>query len=127
MESRPMLKRIGDRSILTSDAGKFGNEPTYCAAMRASDGSYVMVYSTMGKPFTVDLKILSGAGVNAWWYSPRDGRCYNEQFQQTARPFEIANTHQSYKFTPPTSGINQDWVLVLDDAERKFPAPGAVW
>jgi hypothetical protein len=123
MESRPMQKRIPDQSILTSDAGKLQNEPTYCAATRASDGSYVMVYSTMGKPFTIDLTALSGTRVNAWWYSPRDGRCYNEQFQQTARPFEIVNTHQPHNFTPPTSGLNQDWVLVLDDAERKFPAP----
>jgi hypothetical protein len=50
--------------------------------------------------------------------------CYNEQFQQTARPFEITDTHQQHNFTPPTSGLNQDWVLVLDDAEQKFPAPG---
>ena len=126
MESRPMGKRIPDQSVLTSDAGKLSSEPTYCAVTRASDGSYVMVYSTMGKPFTIDLKVLSGARVNAWWYSPRDGRCYNEQFQQTIRPFEIANTHQPHNFTPPTSGLNQDWVLVLDDAERKFPAPGVV-
>jgi Protein of unknown function (DUF4038)/Putative collagen-binding domain of a collagenase len=123
LESRPMQKRIPDELILTSDAGKFQSQPTYCAATRASDGSYAMVYSTMGKPFTVDLTALSGARVNAWWYSPRDGRCYNEQFQQTATPFEIANTHQPHKFSPPTSGLNQDWVLVLDDAERKFPAP----
>jgi hypothetical protein len=125
MESRPMQKRIPDQSVLTSEAGKFGNEPTYCAATRASDGSYVMVYSTMGKSFSIDLQVLSGSRVNTWWYSPRDGRCYNEQFQETAGPFEIANTHQPYKFAPPTSGINQDWVLVLDDVERKFPVPGS--
>jgi hypothetical protein len=124
MESRPMRKRIPDQSILTSDNGKFNGKTTYCAATRASAGSYVMVYSTMGEPFTIDLKVISGSHINAWWYSPRDGRCYNEKFQQTTEPFEIENTHRPQEFTPPTYGLNQDWVLVLDDAERKFPAPG---
>jgi hypothetical protein len=27
-------------------------------------------------------------------------------------------------FTPPSSGPGNDWVLVLDDAARNFPAPG---
>ena len=27
-------------------------------------------------------------------------------------------------FTPPSSGRGQDWVLVLDDASKKFPEPG---
>jgi len=124
MESRPMQNRIPDQSILASDNGKFNGKPTYCATTCASDGSYVMVYSTMGEPFTVDLKVLSGARINAWWYSPRDGLCYNEKFQQTTEPFEIENTHRPQEFTPPTSGLNQDWVLVLDDAERRFAAPG---
>jgi hypothetical protein len=25
---------------------------------------------------------------------------------------------------PPTIGVGNDWVLVLDDATRNFPAPG---
>lgn len=125
MESRPMRQRIPDPSILVSGAGDLRDGPSYCAATRASDGSYAMVYSTMGKPFTVDLTVLSGTRVHAWWYSPRDGRCYNEQLRPTADPLEIVDTRQGRQFTPPTSGINQDWTLVLDDAERRFPAPGA--
>jgi hypothetical protein len=28
------------------------------------------------------------------------------------------------KFEPPSSGVDNDWVLVLDDAAKNFPAPG---
>jgi hypothetical protein len=83
-----------------------------------------MVYSTMGNAFTVDLSRLSARQLNAWWYSPRDGRCYNGQLQQTIHAHDMANTGGQWEFTPPTSGINQDWVLVLDDATRGFRPPG---
>ena len=35
--------------------------------------------------------------------------------------FEKAGFHD---FTPPSSGPDNDWVLVLDDASKNFPAPG---
>ena len=60
IESRPMPGRVPDQSLLVSDRGELHKGPSYCAATRAADGSYVMVYSTMGNPFTVDLKVLSG-------------------------------------------------------------------
>ena len=31
---------------------------------------------------------------------------------------------QEMKFAPPTKVAGEDWVLVLDDAARKYPAPG---
>jgi Calcineurin-like phosphoesterase/Purple acid Phosphatase, N-terminal domain len=37
-------------------------------------------------------------------------------------PFEIDNTRGRREFAPPTSGVNQDWVLVLDDAKRRLRA-----
>jgi hypothetical protein len=126
MESRPMEGRGPDQSILVSEAGSLGEAPTYCVVTRASDGSYAMVYSTLGKPFTVDMTVLSGTRMNAWWYSPRDGRCYDERQSQTTRPFAVVDTRPRREFTPPTSGLNQDWVLVLDDADRKFQAPGTM-
>ena len=124
IESRPMQERIPDRSLLLSEAGSLRDGPSYCTATRASDGSYAMVYSTMGKPFTVDLTKLSASRVNAWWYSPRDGRCYDEKANEAPGPFEIVDCKEPREFTPPTSGIDQDWVAVFDDAAQGFSAPG---
>ncbi len=127
IESRPMQKRIPDQSILTSTNGGLGDSnPSYCAATRASDGSYAMIYSTMGKPFTVNLAALSHTRTRVWWYSPRDGRCYNDKCQPSATPAETIDTRKTHEFTPPTSGINQDWALVLDNPDLHFPPPGTI-
>jgi len=125
-ESRPLRDRIPDQSLLVAGQGSVSKGPSHGAATRAADGSYAMVYSTMGNPFTVDLSVLSAARLHAWWYSPRDGRCYNAQRKPTDTPLEIPNTKSSCEFTPPTSGINQDWVLVLDNPRQNSPAPGTI-
>lgn len=85
IESRPMLVRIPDQSMLVSDPGA-----------------------------TTD-RIQSGKTIRAWWYDPRTGAAKAiGRFPKTA----------TREFKPPTSGENNDWVLVLDDAAKKFPEPG---
>jgi hypothetical protein len=126
IESRPMEERVPDQSLLASEPGSLREGPSYCAATRASDGSYALIYSTLGSSFTVDPNKLSGPHLHAWWYSPRDGRCYNDRLSETNGPFETLDTREPRRFTPPSSGLNQDWVLVLDDAARQFPPPGTV-
>ena len=37
---------------------------------------------------------------------------------------EIKNHLSAETFTPPAD--NKDWVLVIDDAEKKFKAPGVL-
>jgi hypothetical protein len=49
---------------------------------------------------------------------------YDAKFKQVQAPFATLHTKEAHKFTPPTSGLNQDWVLVLDDATAAFPPPG---
>lgn len=113
MESRPFFSRIPDQSILASDAYEGLNRIT---ATRDRQGSYAMVYSESGKPFAVDLLKLSGKNIDAWWYDVRSGKSY-----------KTGNYAQSDKqwFYPPTTGIGNDWVLVLDDAKANFPVPGS--
>jgi hypothetical protein len=58
---------------------------------------------------------MPGKAIRAWWYDPRTGVAKAiGRFPKTA----------TREFKPPSSGENNDWVLVLDDAARKFPAPG---
>ena len=84
-----------------------------------------MVYNASGLPFDLDMTRLSGARVRAWWFSPRDGRAHDGDGQATERPFAELATQGKATFAPPTSGKNQDWVLVLDDVARGFGAPGS--
>jgi hypothetical protein len=112
MESRPLLGRIPDPSLV---AGTPAGGLDHVVATRAADGSYAMVYSPRGKPVTVALDELSGDRLKVWWYDPRTGAA------QSAGECEGSGERE---FAPPTSGDGQDWVLVLDDAARAYVTPG---
>ena len=113
MESRPFFTRVPARELVLER-----DEPgaiCHFSATKDRMGSYAMVYTELGEPFTVDLSALSGDEVRAWWFDVRSGRS-----------FEIGRFPKqgSRRFVPPTSGRGNDWVLVLDDCSKAYPAPG---
>jgi len=113
MLSRPYLSRVPDQSIVVSE---IGDGDAHIRATRDSQGSYAFVYTPLGQPVTVDLEELSGTEVKAWWYDPRHG---------TAGEIGVFDKKGNREFKPPIHGKGNDWVLVLDDASRNFPPPGA--
>ncbi len=118
IESRPFLSRVPDDSIIVTDrvptsvpgAGRYR-----FVATRDTDGTYAMVYAPVGRAFKVRMDVIKGAKVKAWWYNPRNG--------QATAIGEFANTGER-EFLPPDKGEMLDWVLVLDDASKGYPAPG---
>ena len=114
MLSRPYLTRIPDQSVIGSEIGDGDGR---VQAMRDSQGSYAFVYTPLGQPVTVNLQKLSGGKVKAWWYDPRHG---------TAQEIGTFDKKDRREFKPPVHGKGNDWVLVLDDASKGFPAPGAL-
>ena len=84
-------------------------------ATRDAEGSYAFVYSASGKPFSVDLGKLSGKEIRGSWYDPRNG---------TSRAIGTFQREGVREFRPPSQGKGHDWVLVLDDADRGYDAPG---
>ncbi|MCS7191410.1 MAG: glycoside hydrolase family 140 protein [Armatimonadetes bacterium] len=110
MLSRPMLLRIPDQTLLSSEP-KTGAE--HVRAARAVDGSYAFVYIPVPKPMKVRLDKLSGREIRAWWYDPRIGE---------AKLIGEFRRESEKEFKPEGSG-ETDWVLVLDDASKDFPSP----
>lgn len=118
IESRPILTRVPDDSIIVT-----GSVPTsvpgagryHFAGTRDTDGAYAMVYAPVGRAFKVRMDVIKGGKVRAWWFNPRDGKA-------TALG-EFTHTGER-EFTPPDKGDMIDWVLVLDDASKNYPAPG---
>lgn len=119
LESRPFLSRVPDDSVIVPDrvesaipgAGRYRLKAT-----RDREGAYAMVYTPSGRPFRVRMNVLSGANVKAWWFNPRNGQA------------DLIGTFPNQgerRFQPPAPGEMLDWVLVLDDASRNFPAPGS--
>jgi hypothetical protein len=113
VESRPMMDRIPDQSVIVGDAGSGSDR---LQAMRAGDGGYAYIYSANGRSFDVDLSRISGKEVQAWWYDPRTG---------TASSIGRYAASGAVNFVPPgVAGEGNDWVLVLDDDSRGYSAPG---
>lgn len=109
IESRPMFDRVPDQTIITD--GLHANDRIQ--ATRGND--YIFVYSAQGKKFTVTTAKISGQEITSYWYNPRNGE---------VKEIEKSVKKAQQEFTPPTSGYGQDWVLVIDDAGKKFKLPG---
>ncbi|MDZ4801235.1 MAG: glycoside hydrolase family 140 protein [Bryobacteraceae bacterium] len=110
VESRPYLSRVPDQSLVTDQLAGLDR----ISATRG-DG-YAFIYSAMGRKFTASLGKISGTKVKATWFNPRTGTT------QDGGSFDNTGTHE---FTCPSEGFGSDWVLVLDDASKNFPVPGA--
>jgi len=109
IESRPMFDRVPDQKLVTNAL----NANDHIQATRGND--YIFVYSAQGRKFTVLTSKISGKEIQATWYDPRNGDLKEVgKFPKNAQQ----------EFTPPTSGYGHDWVLIIDDASKKFVLPG---
>lgn len=115
LESRPFFHRVPDQNLLIGSAGE-GLD--HAQATRDESGAFALIYLASGREIEIDTSKLSGDRMRAWWFDPRSGA--SELIGEFAREPQM-------KCTPPVTGRGMDWVLVLDDASRNFPAPGAAW
>ncbi len=105
-EARDFSKLVPDQSVV------YGNNPkdsTHIRAAVARDGSFLLVYLSVGQPVRVTMSKISGDTLRATWYNPREGT--------TTAAGEFAPSG-FVTVTPPTSGKDNDWVLILDDVAR---------
>jgi len=118
LQSRPILSRIPDDSVIVAErvptsvpgAGRYR-----FVATRDELGSYAMVYAPIGRKFKVRMSKITGASVVAWWFNPRTG--------EATRIGKFPNIGER-EFLSPNPGEQIDWVLVLDDAAKRYPVPG---
>jgi hypothetical protein len=119
IESRPFFTRIPDNSIIVTDkvpTSVPGTGRYKFSATRDKDGTYAMVYAPIGRSFTVKMDAIKGSKIKAWWFNPRNGKATD------AGTFENRGEHT---FISPDPGETIDWILVLDDAAKKYDAPGS--
>lgn len=119
IESRPFLTRIPDASIIVKDKipTSVAGEGRYrFVATCDTDGTYAMIYCPVGHAFTVDMKVIKGTKVKAWWYNPRNG--------ETTLFDTFDNVQDERTFISPDKGELTDWILVLDNAALNYPVPG---
>jgi len=118
LESRPFLDRVPAPEVVVADrvetsvpgAGRYR-----FVATKDTEGTYAMMYVPVGRPFTVNLSVIRGERVKAWWFDPRTGK---------ATEIGTFKAEGERMFTSPNPGEDLDWVLVLDDAGKKYGPPG---
>ena len=108
LESRPWWKLMPDVNnvVAVEGRGAFATND-YAVTALANDGSFALSYLPTKRTLTIDLSKLSGAKVDASWFNPRTG--------ETTSAGGIT-AKKRHDFEPPADG---DWVLTLDDADKK--------
>lgn len=110
MESRPMTDRIPFNGIVKNS---YVPETDFIVATRGAE--YLMVYIPTGWTAELDLGLCGWPLARGWWYNCRNGE---------AKALGEIPADGVRSFTPETGGRGNDWVLVLDRAERSFGPPG---
>lgn len=112
IECRPFIGRVYDPGMILDGQGEKGE---FITAFHGKDNSYAMIYIPVGKPVTIKTNFMKSSDIKVWWYDPRLGMVVRG-----------VSTYRKdiMKFTPPTLGKGQDWVLVLDNPEFQYRPPG---
>jgi hypothetical protein len=110
-ESRPWQTLEPDQSIVVAGQGS----ASHVQAARAADGGFLFVYVPQGDKLTIEMTKIRGSQAKAYWFNPRDG---------TAKEIGKFPCSGTREFSPPSRGLEDDWVLVLDAETQNFTIPG---
>jgi hypothetical protein len=109
LESRPFISRIPDQSLIVPS---YYPETDYVVATRGN--GYAFVYFPTGWSAEIKLDKIGAKSIVAYWFDPRNGDSH------FIGKISGKGTH---KFTPPSGGRGNDWILVLDDEAKNYKAP----
>ena len=105
MESRPG-KRVRDLTLIAEGQGHGKN---HIESFRSINNDFAMIYLPVGRSVTIDMRFIKSKKINAWWFNPKIGM---------VTKLATLDRIPSMKFSSPTSGDQNDWVLILDDASK---------
>ena len=89
----------------------------YIISAVSQDGDFIMAYTPYGRKFSIKTNKIKSGKVKAWWFNPRDGK--------SMAIGEFSNNGER-EFISPNPGEDVDWILVLDDSSKNYPAPGGI-
>jgi hypothetical protein len=118
MESQAFHTLVPDQGLILDGPTR---GPGKIRAMRAQDGSRVVVYTPRGEAFTLDQSVVKARYTRQAWFDPRYGTSH--EFRVSPRAWD-GQTFQTY--TPPTSGRGQDWVLVFEAVQKTSDTATAI-
>jgi hypothetical protein len=111
LTSFPWQEMKNDQSLILN-ANPEDSSYVICAMGKKRD--FVLAYTPMGKPLTIDLSKMNAQKVVAFWYNPRDGK--------SRKIGEYATTDKP-EFAPWSIDRGSDFVLVIMDIAAKYRLP----
>lgn len=108
IESRPQLSRVYAPKLILAGQGTAGE---FMTATSGDNGQYIMVYLPVGKAVSIDASKIQAKTVNVCWFNPRNG---------TASAAMTLKKASMMQFTPPDTGLAHDWVLIIDNPDKKY-------
>jgi len=102
IERYSVLGRIPDQTIIREGQGEKGE---YMTAFRGDDNKYAMVYLPVGRKIAVNTSFMGDDEVQTAWFNPRTGLMGKKT---------ILKRQDVMRFTPPTTGVENDWVLIIE-------------
>jgi len=115
IESRPILDRIPDQTMLVNEGG-CGSERIQ--ATRGKD--FAFIYSAYGRPIIIKPAKISGTRLNANWYDPRTGKSKFIGSFANNKPLSFI---PPLPLASPVPSQREDWILILDDASKNYSVP----
>lgn len=82
---------------------------------RAEDGSFALIYSPRGEPFTLNRQRIQALRINQIWYDPRYGA--------SSYLLHVADSAAIQTYTPPTPGAWARLGVDLEDQAAGLPLP----
>jgi hypothetical protein len=76
-----------------------------------------MAYTPIGRKLKIKTGSIKADSLSAWWFNPRDGRTIT-----------LGNFYnmKEMEFAPHSEGRGSDWLLIIDDARKKYKDPAVV-
>ncbi|MCB1210844.1 MAG: glycoside hydrolase family 140 protein, partial [Verrucomicrobiales bacterium] len=106
----PFLSQRPNESLIAFNQGIPSEK---CLALRG-DG-FAMIYTPTGRTLEARLDKLGFANISASWFNPRTGK---------TTAIGSLSSRDLHAFDPPGEDVpGNDWVLILDDAEKHFVLP----
>jgi hypothetical protein len=105
-----LIPDFNNRLIL-SGYGELGTKD-HVSSARTGDGNTIIAYLPSNRTVKVDMSKIEGSQARCWWYDPSNGQ---------TEEIGTYSTFGLHSFTPNSFG---DQVLVIDNVDSKFSAPG---
>lgn len=114
LEKRNWQHMVPDQSIILSENRE---DNGYVISAVSRDADFLMLYTPYGRKVKVNTGKIAGDSLRGWWFNPRDGRTITLGTFPNMKEME---------FAPHSEGRGSDWVLIIDDARKKYPDPKAL-